>query len=313
MAYFPYTWPEGKRFAFSVFDDTDGSTLENTAEIYALLKDLGMRTTKSVWLLKNCQPCSPGGATCQDRDYLAWVKHLQASGFEVGYHMARCHSSIREETIEALTRFQLYFDHFPKVMANHSQCRENIYWGNNRFTGVNGWMYNLLTRFRQHQVFQGHVPESPYFWGDWCQEKIKYVRNFAFSDINSLKACPFMPYHDPARPFVSYWFASSKGNNVTVFNECLKEQAQDRLEEEGGACIMYVHFASRFYRDGEINPRFRFLMERLSKKNGWFVPTSTILDYLLKARGEHVVSSAERNRLERSWLQDQIRSRLKRV
>jgi len=42
-------WPEGKKFAFTVFDDTDLSTLGNVREIYSFLMDHGFRTTKSVW------------------------------------------------------------------------------------------------------------------------------------------------------------------------------------------------------------------------------------------------------------------------
>ena len=45
-------WPDGKAFAFSVFDDTDLSTLENAPAVYRLLRDLGFRTTKSVWPLR---------------------------------------------------------------------------------------------------------------------------------------------------------------------------------------------------------------------------------------------------------------------
>ncbi len=43
-------WPEGKQFAFSVFDDTDLATFENVSGVYALLKDCGFRTTKSCWV-----------------------------------------------------------------------------------------------------------------------------------------------------------------------------------------------------------------------------------------------------------------------
>ena len=37
----PMLWPDGKRFAFTVFDDTDRATLDNVREVYALLADLG--------------------------------------------------------------------------------------------------------------------------------------------------------------------------------------------------------------------------------------------------------------------------------
>ena len=44
-------WPNNKDFAFSVFDDTDFATVENVKEVYSLLKDYGLQTTKSVWTL----------------------------------------------------------------------------------------------------------------------------------------------------------------------------------------------------------------------------------------------------------------------
>ena len=42
-------WPDGHRFAFTVFDDPDALTLEKGREVYALLADLGFRTTKGTW------------------------------------------------------------------------------------------------------------------------------------------------------------------------------------------------------------------------------------------------------------------------
>ncbi len=83
-----------------------------------------------------------------------------------------------------------------------------------------------------------------------------------------------MPYHDPERPYVNARFASSEGADVVAFNRCLSEANQDRLEAEGGACIMYTHFASGFWSDGGLDPRFAELMTRLAAKNGWFVPVS---------------------------------------
>lgn len=44
-------FPDGKRFAFSVFDDTDGGTTANLRPVYQLLDELGIFVTKSVWPL----------------------------------------------------------------------------------------------------------------------------------------------------------------------------------------------------------------------------------------------------------------------
>ena len=81
-----------------------------------------------------------------------------------------------------------------------------------------------------------------------------------------------MPYKDPTKPFVNYWFASSDGNNVKKFNKCISDKNQDRLEEEGGACIMYTHFADRFCSHGKLSEKFKIQMKRLSKKK-WLVCT----------------------------------------
>lgn len=295
-------WPDGKRFAFTVFDDTDLSILSNVKEIYSFLENRGFRTTKSVWSVSGAETPEIGGSTCEDRKYLSWVSQLQDAGFEIALHNVTYHSASRDETIAGIERFFKLFGHYPKTLANHAGCKESIYWGSCRLTGFNKFIYNLLTKNRHNGLFQGHIEDSEYFWGDICKDKIQYVRNFVYQDINTLKACPIMPYYDPQRPFVNYWFSSSEGPDIIKFNECISEKNQDRLEEEGGACIMYTHFASGFQKGNVINPEFRYLMERLSQKNGWFVPVSTLLDYLLEVKGHHSITNRERNKLERKWL-----------
>jgi len=303
-------WPEGKKFAFTVFDDSDHATLENVKDIYSFFTDCGFRTTKSVWPVAGRENPQPwlGGATCADAGYLAWVKHLQASGFEIGFHNGNFHSAVREETRYSVDTLKELFGHDPSAMANHYRARQNIYWGDARLTGLNRFAYNVLTRFKNRGAFKGHVEGDDYFWGDICRDRVKYVRNFAFRDINTLKKVPFMPYHDPLRPYVNYWYASSDGGNIRLFNKCISEASQDRLEEEGGACIMYAFFAKGFREHGAINTRFKFLMERLARKNGWFVPVSDVLNHLLRVKGPHTLTDTERRWLERRWLLGKLRT-----
>ncbi len=300
-------WPDEKNFAFTVFDDTDGATLENVRDVYSFLASLGFRTTKSVWPIRGDRKPICEGATCEDPDYLAWLYSLKDTGFEIGYHNSTFHSSLRHETIAGFTKFKELFGYYPKSLSNHTDCQESIYWGDYRLTGANKFIYNMLTRYRNSNLFRGHIEEDKYFWGDLCKQRVKYVRNFSFADVNTLKMCPIMPYHDPERPYVNHWFASSEGANVVAFNRCVREKYQDQLEEEGGACIMYTHFASGFCRNSNIDSNFKFLMERLSKKNGWFVPVSTLLDHLLKQKGRHIITAKERKRLERKWLSHKMR------
>jgi hypothetical protein len=300
-------WPEGKDFAFTVFDDTDLGTIDNLKPVYELLNECRIYTTKSVWPVKGPKKPIIGGSTCEDPEYLKWLYELKKQGFEIGYHNTTYHTSTRDETMRGLEQFREFFGQYPSSMANHADCGESIYWGNYRLSGLNEFVYNLLLRFRHKGIFRGHLEDDQHFWGDYCRDNIKYVRNFVYGDINTLKMCPVMPYHDPDRPYVNQWFASSEGPTVTEYNRCISEKNQDRLLAEGGACIMYSHFACDFVRDGELDPEFERLTRRLSCMNGWFVPVSTLLDYINFQRGEYQISKKERSKLERLWLAHKIR------
>jgi len=299
-------WPDGKRFAFTVCDDADLGTVENVGPVYSFLEDCGFRTVRSCWALRG----DPNrgkypGQTLDDADYRDWLVGLQAKGFEIGWHGATWHGSRRDQVALALERFAEVFQHYPTVAANHTGVEEAMYWGRRRLTGWRGLLYNLLTCYRNHK-YVGDAEGNEHFWGDLCQQKIKYYRNFIFQDINTLKACPFMPYHDATKPYVNYWFASSNGHNAEAFNRCLSEANQDRLEAEGGACIMYTHFAIGFCEARGLNCRFEQLMKRLAGKNGWFVPAGTLLDHLLARNGPGEISDAQRRWLERKWFWEKL-------
>jgi len=300
------SWPNNKQFAFTIFDDTDRANLKDIQLVYQFLDELGFKTTKSVWVTKGNKPHESSGVTCDDKMYLNWLLELKNKGFDIGYHNTTYHSSHREEIKEGLKKFVKMFNQNPNVMANHSANRENIYWGPHRLSGSRRVIYNILTRYKRNGFYKGHDESSPYFWGDLCKEYITYVRNFVFSDINTLKCCPYMPYQDPEKPYVNYWFASSEGHNVNVFNKCLSNENQDRLEEEGGACIMYTHFADGFYQNGKLSEQFKIQMKRLSKKNGWFVSLSTLLEFLKKKNKTQIISNSQRRALEWKWLFDKL-------
>lgn len=297
------TWPDDRRFAFTVFDDTDWTTLERGPDVYALLRDLGMRTTKSVWAIEADEPTIIGGSSCEDPDYRAWVLQLQAAGFEIALHNASRGSSSRADVQRALAAFREWFGHDPKVQVNHHVNRDSLYWGAARVTGPTRLLYRLVNRGRRAGLDGGTVPTSEHFWGDVAKQTVTYVRNFVYADIDTLKQCPEMPYHDPARPYVNYWFASSNGTNCRAFCQTISEANQDRLEEEGGACIMYTHFGGRSFRaDGRLDRRFVALMERLAAKGGWFVPVSDLLDHLRTAHAREAISPLRRAMLEWKWL-----------
>lgn len=303
---FKVPWPNNKKFAFTIFDDTDRANLSDNQLVYQCLDELGFKTTKSVWISKGNHKTNDGGVSCDDQMYTDWLLEIKKKGFEIGYHNTTYHSSYREEIENGLKKFIKTFDQFPKVMANHSANKENIYWGSHRLSGSRKIIYNILTRFKKNRYYEGQDISSPYFWGDLCKEHVTYVRNFVFSDINTLKCCPFMPYQDLSKPYVNYWFASSEGNNAEIFKKCISNENQDRLEAEGGACIMYTHFADGFCQNGKLSDKFKKQMDRLSKKNGWFVPVTTLLDFLKKHNKMQNISPKQRRALEWKWLFDKL-------
>ena len=299
------SWPDGKAFAFTVFDDPDAQTYEDGLQVYSFLFDVGFRTTRGVWPSAAVRTPNSGGETCHNRRYREHTSALQGQGFEVGYHHTTCHSSTRAEIIRGLDRFREYFGDNPSAMANHYNA-EAIYWGGARLTPPQRTLYTLATLGRKNGAFYGEVEGHASFWGDVCRERIRYCRNFVYAEVNTLAACPWMPYHDPLRPFVSAWYGSAEGSNVDRFVETLSEANQDRLEAQGGACIMYTHFGHGFVQNGRLHPRFEWLMARLSRRNGWFVPVSTLLDYLRRQQEGTCLTDRQRQSLERRWLRQKL-------
>jgi hypothetical protein len=298
-------WPKGSNFAFTVFDDPDGQSFETTRLVYSFLADLGFRTTIGVWPLDIRREPNSGGETCANPEYRAFLQDLQAIGFEIGFHNAAPYSTTRDETVEGLSLFQAYFGKPPAVMANHYNA-DAIYWGPARLTGWRQALYNLITLGRTRGKWFGHVETHPSFWGDICSEKIRYCRNFIYSDIDTLHMNPWMPYFDPLRPYVRGWYSASEGHNACAFLKTLRERNQDRLEAEGGACIMYTHFGHGYVQNGKLTSEFCRTMEHLARKNGWFVPVSELLDFLADTKGLTVLDDRLRRRLETRWLWEKL-------
>src|SRR5207237_728977 len=142
-----------------------------------------------------------GGETCENQRYREHTLELQRLGFEVGYHNTTKHPSTRDEVIRGIDLFRAYFGHDPFAMANHYNT-EAIYWGRSRVTPPLRSIYTLATLGRTTDRFFGHVEGHPSFWGDVCRERIRYCRNFVYADVNTLAACPWLPYYDPLRPYV---------------------------------------------------------------------------------------------------------------
>lgn len=64
---------------------------------------------------------------------------------------------------------------------------------------------------------------------------------------------------------------------------------------------MYTHFANGFVEDGKVNSITRELLTKLSRRSGWFVPVSTLLDYLRTQQPRETRSWGERVNMELRW------------
>jgi len=300
-------FPNGARFAFSILDDTDDSTRENVAPVYDTLRECGFRTTKTAWPLD-----SPEGSrlffaadTLQNTSYLEFVHELVDDGFELAFHGATMESSPRERTIRGLEFLHREFGQYPRLFCNHGFNRENLYWGRRRI--LLHLFPRLTSRFiaRGRYHYLGDVEGSAYFWGDLCKEHIQYVRNFTFSRLNMLTVNPEMPYRLPETRYVNYWFSTADAPDVHSFNQLLTPERIDRLEQEGGVCILSTHLGKGFATRSGLHPATAQILRYISNKRGWFVPVSEILDHLLQH--DHLrrgLSFCGRLRLLLSFLRD---------
>ncbi len=307
-----HQFPGGARFAFTVIDDTDVATVENVRPIYRLLESLGMRTTKTVWPVR-CEEGSRNfslSETMDDPHYRDFVVDLHARGFEIAFHGATMESSTRERTAWALERFRSAFGTPPRVHANHAYNRDNLYWGAGRLDDPALRLLYGRVFGQTAQLYQGHCPESPYWWGDFCAEQIEYVRNLTFSEINLQRVNPSMPYRDPSRPLVRWWFSATDAEDAEAFNRLLQPTSQQRLEAEGGVCIIATHFGKEFGADDKVNPETRRLLESLAARKGWFPPVGELLDWLRARRASDGLPAGEWRRMQWRWARDLLARRL---
>jgi hypothetical protein len=307
-------FPDGKKFAFSIFDDTDVATLEYIRPIYELLERLGFRTTKSVWPLPyQGRSDYEGSATLDDSEYATYVRHLQERGFEIGFHGARMESSERKEIVKAFEVYRRSLGCYPRAYAAHAQNRDNLYWGVDRFRfRCWRWLYGV-TGGRRERNGEGHCPGSPFYWGDLAEQHLRYVRSFTYDELNLWKITTSRPYRTSHTPGVNAFFPSSFADNVEEFIELLNPARQMQLEREGGLAIVGTHFGKGFLRNGRVHPKVVDTLTRLSDRPGWFQPVSTLLDHLVAMQsGIPLLEGYRLFQLEGLWFWHNLRSRHKR-
>jgi hypothetical protein len=297
-------YPDGKTFAFTIIDDTDMATLETVRPVYDFLFSLGLRTTKTIWVKNSGRaPAHAGdaGDTLERADYAQYLRELSRRNFEIALHNICSQSAERDHVTAGLERFKEFFGEYPKINVHHEKNRENLYFAFAQTGGARPGpfrsslfrtLYRMVDGIRGDAPLDNHGcsgedPKSPYFWGDVCRSKIRYVRsNLFFRELNTLNCNPLMPYTSSETPFVNYWFDSSNGQNAGCFNSILRDEQISRLKSERGCSILYTHFGMGFVSANqgklELNPESRRRLQAIAgDSDGWYAPTSEILDRLL--------------------------------
>jgi hypothetical protein len=281
--------PFGKAFAVSLVDDTDGANVCTTRRAYELLAENGILCTKTVWpfeataLSGGYERLRSTADTLQVRPYRLLCERLHETGFEIALHTASAGDSTREETIAAYDLFESIFGHPPATNIMHGRNRENIYWGKHAFPdGV----WKRLTARLEPTDFAGHQLSSPFYWGDLCRERSRYVRQFETLSVDTLRFDPATPYHDADKPDVPWWFSASYGASGRLV-DLFSGRNVDRLATARGVSIVHTYLhdyvADRGGEWGEL--QFRAMLARLAaRSDGWYVPVATLLDRMRAVR-----------------------------
>ena len=118
-----------------------------------------------------------------------------------------------------------------------------------------------------------------------------------------------MPYRDPRRPLVPWWFSASDAESVDEFNDLIHPANVARLERDGGFCVVATHFGKRFVTDGAVNAVTRERLEAMARQPGWFPTVGELLDWLRARRGgsqprDGALSKGEWRRMQWRWAWD---------
>lgn len=308
------TYPNGAKFAFTILDDTDDTTVENGRPVYELFKEAAMRTTKTVWAFDSKSENREAylvGDTLQSAEYLEWVHELSRDGFEIAFHNASMGSSRREDTIKALDFIEKEFGRSLRLHCNHGQNRENLYWGADRYSSciLNKAMHNL-SKNSAFPSFEGHQPESPYYWADIASERLSYMRAFSYRQLNGMQIVPGKPFKDPLKANTPLLFNTAEAPHVHAFNKLVNPGSLEKLCKQGGWAIVTTHIGKGFYANNKLNTEFKQTIKYLSEQPGWFVTASELLDYIRMKKGIDVISPMQRFRMEYSHVLERLMFRL---
>ena len=302
-------WPDGKKAAFSIIDDTDDAVFPDIQRTYAQLVAAGLRTTKTVWIypVRDTQYFRGHGLQ-EHAGYRAFIKELQGRGFEIGLHSVGSGDFTRAEIVQGLEYFRNTLAGYPRLHVNHSYNKDSIYGGDKRFS----FPLNLAVRLlhRGYQGFEGEIPSSPHYWGDLHKKHIEYSRSYEVDRFNLLELLPF-PYTDAKYSgCCNRFYPSVFCSNPDLFARAVTEANIRKLVSDGGCSIVYTHLGY-FTERGGVDPRFTAALQMLKQHAHelWFAPVGEILDHIASQLGTPEISAARKLRIEALCLWTRLKYR----
>jgi len=282
-------WPYPCKWAFSLIDDTDCSTLPAVRTVYEHCLAHGIHATKTLWMHEPRRGCgSPHahkpmlGDTLDDESYLDYCRDISRRGIELCLHDLSAGNNLREEIIDGFSQFEREFGYTPRVHVFHSHNCDHIYWGARQYRSP---LLRALARFIAGPYeYYGQDPSSPHYWSDVCRNLISYVRLYRTRSFNVLRCNPSMPYHIPGKPDVKLWFSASASRARL---ERLDERALTGLAREDGALLLYAYSSNLVDTQNRevLRPEVSAALSRIgAREDCWRTTVSQLLDRCLATK-----------------------------
>lgn len=277
--------PHPHQCAFSIIDDPEGSTAESVRLVYDTLSDLGLRSTKGVWVFESQKTQRRSrkreGVTLQDRPHREYCAELTRRGFEIALHGASSGNDLRERSHAAFEFVERELGRAPIVCASDPWNVECMY-GNAELV-ARGPLRWALAPLRLGRRSLGEDPTGLRFWGDVCRERIRYMRLFRTPSINTLVANPSMPYFEREKPLVRSWFTVTEHGLAGVTTP----ESLATLAHENGACLLRQHLVRHVDLDRRrVSEACGRALRRLrGAPNLWVDTAGAVLDRLRLIQG----------------------------
>ena len=299
--------PDGKRFAFTVFDDTDSATLENVRGVYALLAELGFRTTKSCWVVdgdrsKASFPATPAivpstGSGCWN------FRHRASRSAGTGRPGTACPASRPLPPWKSSSVVRL--------LSQDGRQPHGVAGGH-----VLGRIASFGRPFRpvpaaDLRAESGKVPRPrpgrrP-FLGRPMQGADHVLPQFRLPGHQHVEGLPLHAVSrcgPPAGELLVCVVQRPRYSRPSTAACRRRTRIGWRRREGSASCTRTSPSDSR---RRPARPALRGAHAPPGQKNGWFVPVHVVLDHLREAGGRHQITLAERSRLERKWLFEKVR------